>query len=137
MKPKRILIIRPDRIGDVVLTTPLIRSIRIAFPQAFITVMVHPSNVPLLEHNPHIDKIATDDPTSTDGGRKGFWNQVKRIRRSRYDIALMPFPRERHAWMMFLAGIPIRIGVGKKLYQLLTLTKSVSRNNTDPPAARS
>ena len=44
----------------------------------------------------------------------------------------MPFPRERHAWMMFLAGIPTRIGVGKKLYQMLTFTKSVSRHKYIP-----
>jgi ADP-heptose:LPS heptosyltransferase len=132
VKNKRILIIRPDRIGDVVLTTPLIRSIRKSFPQSFIAVMVHPSNVPLLEHNPHINEIVTDDREHADAEKKGFWNQVGRLRKFKFDVGLMPFPRERHAWMMFLAGIPTRIGVGKKLYQMLTFTKSVSRHKYIP-----
>ena len=132
MKNKRILIIRPDRIGDVVLTTPLIRSIRKAFPQSFIAVMVHPSNVPLLENNPHITEILTDSPEQINSGRKVFWKQVGHLRALKFDVALMPFPRERHAWMMFLAGIPTRIGVGKKLYQMITFTKSVSRHKYIP-----
>jgi ADP-heptose:LPS heptosyltransferase len=132
VKNQRILIIRPDRIGDVVLATPLIRSVRQAFPQSFIAVMVHPSNVPLLEKNPHINAILTDDPQHANAGKRGFWNQVSQLRKLRFDVGLMPFPRERHAWMMLLAGIHTRIGVGKKLYQLLTFTKSVSRNKYIP-----
>ncbi len=132
MKNQRILIIRPDRIGDVVLTTPLIRSIRQAFPQSFIAAMVHPSNIPLLEKNPHINEILTDDPSHTDAGRKGFWKKAGQLHAYRFDIGLMPFPRERHAWMMLLAGIRTRIGVGKKLYQMLTFTSSVSRHKYIP-----
>jgi ADP-heptose:LPS heptosyltransferase len=132
VKNQRILIIRPDRIGDVVLTTPLIRSIRKAFPLSFIAVMVGPSNVPLLEKNPHINVILTDDPEHANAGKRGFWNQVEQLRNSRFNVGLMPFPRERHAWMMFLAGIPTRIGVGMKLYQMITFTKSVSRHKYIP-----
>ncbi|MGA7160563.1 MAG: glycosyltransferase family 9 protein [Bacteroidota bacterium] len=132
MKNQRLLIIRPDRIGDVVLTTPLIRSIRKQFPHAFIAVMVHSSNAPLLEKNPHINEILTDDPEESDDGRRGFWKQVGRLRGLKFDIGLMPYPRERHAWMMLLAGIPTRIGVGHKLYQILTFTKSVSRHKYIP-----
>ncbi|HTX17990.1 MAG TPA: glycosyltransferase family 9 protein [Bacteroidota bacterium] len=129
---ERILIIRPDRIGDVVLTTPLIRSVRESFPDSFIAVMVHPSNTPLLEGNPRIDRILTDDPTGVDSGRRGFWKQVERLRDYRFDTGLMPFPRERHAWMMFLSGIKKRVGVGHKLYQMLTFTRYVERHKYVP-----
>jgi len=94
--------------------------------------MVHPSNLPLLEHNPHVNEILTDDRDHDDAGKRGFWNQVKRLRKFTFDVGLMPFPRERHAWMMFLAGIPTRIGVGKKLYQMITFTQSVSRHKYIP-----
>ena len=129
---RRILIIRPDRIGDVVLTTPLVRSLRESFPGSFIAMMVHPSNLPLLEGNPHINELLTDDPTGANAGRRGFWQQIGTLRRLGFDTGLMPFPRERHAWMMFLSGIRIRIGVGHKLYQMLTFTKSVSRHKYIP-----
>ena len=126
MKPRRILIIRPDRIGDVVLTTPLIKAVKDSFPGSFVGVLVHTKVVPLLEHNPSIDVIITDDPDGKDSGRSGFWRQVSALRNYHFDTGLMPLPRERHAWMMLLAGISTRIGVGTKLYQVLTGMKSVA-----------
>lgn len=53
----RFLIIRFSAIGDVVLTTPVIRSLKKAFPQSEIHYLTKASNKALLEHNPHIDTI--------------------------------------------------------------------------------
>ncbi len=132
MRQRRILIIRPDRIGDVVLTTPLIRAVKQSFPGSFVGVMVNSVSGVLLKHDPHIDLLITDDPAGKDAGRAGFWRQVSVLRKHRFDTGLMPLPRERHAWMMFLAGIKRRIGVGGKLYQWLTATRTVSRNKYIP-----
>jgi heptosyltransferase-2 len=44
----------------------------------------------------------------------------------------MMMPTERAAYQMFLAGIKTRIGVGHKLYEVITGMKSVSRNNYNP-----
>lgn len=132
MKPRRILIIRPDRIGDVVLTTPLIRAVRQSFPDSYIGVMVNTITGALLKHNPNIDLLITDDPDGKDSGRSGFWRQVRTLRSLKFDTGLMPLPRERHAWMMLLAGIKTRIGVGGKIYQILTGTRTVSRNKYIP-----
>lgn len=132
MKQRRILIIRPDRIGDVILTTPLIKAVKRSFPDSFVGVMVGSYTAPLLDGNPYIDVIITDDPEGKDAGKSGFWNQVSELRKYKFDTGLMPLPRERHAWMMLLAGIKTRIGVGGKIYQILTGTKSVSRNKYIP-----
>ncbi len=132
MRQKRILIIRPDRIGDVVLTTPLIRAVKQSFPDSFIGVMVNSITGALLRNNPHIDLLITDDPEGKDSGRTGFWKQVRLLRSLKFDTGLMPLPRERHAWMMFLSGIKTRIGVGGKIYQIITGTKTVSRNKYIP-----
>ncbi len=132
MNRRRILIIRPDRIGDVVLTTPLIRAVKETFPDAFIGVMVNSTSGVLLQHNPHIDLLITDDPGGKDSGSAGFWRQVRLLQSLQFDTGLMPLPRERHAWMMLLAGIKKRIGVGGKIYQILTGTTTVSRNKYIP-----
>ncbi len=132
MKQRRILIIRPDRIGDVVLTTPLMKAVKTSFPGCFVGVMVGSYTVPLIKENPYVDEIITDDPAGKDSGRSGFWRQVRTLRSYDFDTGLMPLPRERHAWMMLLAGIKTRIGVGGKIYQILTGTKSVSRNKYIP-----
>jgi len=132
MKPRRILIIRPDRIGDVVLTTPLIRAVKKSFPHSFVGVMVNSVSGVLLQNNPNIDVLITDDPLGKDSGKSGFWNQVNTVRKMNFDTGLMPLPRERHAWMMLLAGIKKRIGVGGKIYQIITGTRTVSRNKYIP-----
>lgn len=132
MKQPRILIIRPDRIGDVILTTPLIREVKKKYPDSFIGVMVGTYTEPILRGNPHIDTIITDDPNGKDAGSAGFRRQVHRVRQFRFDTGLMPLPRERHAWMMLLAGIRQRIGVGGKIYQIITGTRTVSRNKYIP-----
>lgn len=132
MKQERILIIRPDRLGDVVVTTPLIREVKKKFPNSFLAVMVHPASGLILHNSPHIDLIITDDPEGNDSGKKGFWKKVREVSKLKFTIGLMPLPRERHAWMMFFAGIKKRIGVGTKLYQILTGMSSVSRNKYIP-----
>jgi heptosyltransferase-2 len=129
---RRILVVRPDRIGDVVLATPLIRALRQTFPDAFIGAMVRPYTRDVLLHNPHLDDIFVDDPDREHKGHSGFWKQVRALRSRRYDTALLLLPTERAAWMLFCAGIPRRIGVGTKLYGVLTFMQGVSRHKYIP-----
>jgi ADP-heptose:LPS heptosyltransferase len=54
------------------------------------------------------------------------------LRDLKFDTALMLLPTERLAWMLFAAGIRTRIGVGTRLYQVLTLMRTVSRHKYIP-----
>lgn len=130
--PRRMLVIRPDRVGDVTLATPVIRALRASFPDAYIAALVRPAMEAVLRHNPHLDTVLVDDWEHTHAGRRGFLDRLRLLRRHRFDTALMLLPTERHAWMTFLAGIRTRIGVGTKPYQLLTFTRTVSRNKYVP-----
>jgi heptosyltransferase-2 len=129
---RRILVIRPDRIGDVTLATPVIRALRQTFPDAYLAALVRPATEPVLRRSPHLDDILIDDWELSHAGRKGFFDRLGMLRRHRFDTALMMLPTERHAWMTFLAGIRTRIGVGTKLYQIITLASSVSRRKYIP-----
>lgn len=124
---ERILVVRPDRIGDVVLATPLLRALRQTFPSVYLGAMVQPGTKSILENNPHLDVILSDDPATN-----GFWRQVGDLRRQRFDTAMLLLPTERLAWMLFFAGIPTRFSVGKKPYSALTFMKSVSRKKYIP-----
>ncbi len=132
MKQKRILIIRPDRVGDVVLATPLIRELRKTFPGAFIAVLVRPYTKDVLLNNSNIDEIIIDDYEGKDKGWAGFWRQVFKLRRYKFNIALHLLPTQRHAWMTFFAGIKTRVNVGIRLYGVLTFMKYISRNKYIP-----
>jgi heptosyltransferase-2 len=131
-KHDRILVVRPDRIGDVVLATPLIRALRRTFPNSYLAALVQPGTRDVLANNPNLDAILTDDPDGADAGAVGFWRQVSTLRKHRFDTAMLLLPTERLAWMLFFAGIRTRFSVGKKPYSVLTFMKSVSRNKYIP-----
>ena len=124
---KRILIVRTDRVGDVVMMTPMIRELRRTFPDAFIVTLTQPYAKSILLHNPHLDLALTDDLR-----KETFWSCVKELRQYRFTDGLLLMPTERAAYQMFFAGISNRIGVGRKLYEVITFMKSVSRKNYTP-----
>jgi len=128
----RILVIRPDRIGDVVLTTPLIRALRSRYPGAYLASLVCPYSQAVLEGTPHLDRILLDDPDGNDRGLRGFWSLVARIRLERFGVSLMVLPTRRHAMATLFAGIPTRIGVGRKPYEVLTGSRPAGRNRDRP-----
>jgi heptosyltransferase-2 len=58
-KPLSFVIFRLDSLGDLVLTTPLFRALKTAYPKSHCTVVVQPQYKPLLVTNPHVDEILT------------------------------------------------------------------------------
>lgn len=124
---KRILIVRTDRVGDVVMITPMIRELRKTYPDAFIATLTQPYTKDILLNNPRLDLALTDDLR-----KETFWETVRELRRHRFTDGLLVMPTERAAYQMFFAGIPNRVGVGRKLYEVITLMKSVSRHDYTP-----
>ncbi|MGB9697354.1 MAG: glycosyltransferase family 9 protein [Ignavibacteria bacterium] len=124
---RRILIVRTDRVGDVVMITPMIRELRRTFPDGFIATLTQPYTKDVLLNNPHLDVMLTDDLK-----KESFWKVVKEVKKYRFTDALLVLPTERAAYQLFFAGIRNRIGVGRKLYEIITFMKSVSRHNYIP-----
>lgn len=54
---KKILLIRFSSIGDIVLTSPVIRCLKKQFPEASLHVLTKPQNKTLFESNPYVDKV--------------------------------------------------------------------------------
>lgn len=125
-KQLRVLVCRPDRLGDVVLSTPIPREIKKNNPNAFIAVMVRKYAEAIFENNPFVDEIIIAEDDNSD--IKFSWKLVKEIRNKNFTHAFMLLPNEKINYMLFLAGIKNRIGVGHKFYQFITNTKSVHRN---------
>jgi len=62
VSPPRILLVRFSSLGDVLLTTPLIRALRARHPAATITALTKQVWAPLLSANPHLDQVVTLAP---------------------------------------------------------------------------
>jgi len=107
----RILLIRNDGIGDLVLTLPSISAVRRLYPTSHIAILVSNYNKELLWNNPDINEIIVDN-------KEGVFSLAKRLYK-RFDIAFILCSNWRNSIISFLARIPIRAGTGYKLPAIL------------------
>ena len=116
----RILIVRTDRIGDVLLSTPVIKAVRGNYPDAYIAMMVRPYARDIVDGNPYLDEVLIYDK---DEIHKSWFSSLKfslNLKKKRFDLAIVLHPTNRAHIITFLAGIPQRIGYNKKFGFLLT-----------------
>ncbi|MFM7460639.1 MAG: glycosyltransferase family 9 protein, partial [Burkholderiales bacterium] len=96
---RRILLVRRENIGDLILTTPLIRLLREQLPDAHIAALVNSYNAPVLEHNADLDEVFV----YTKGKHAdSWWGSVLarlalvglfcRLRRMRFDDVILAEP---------------------------------------------
>jgi ADP-heptose:LPS heptosyltransferase len=116
---KRLVIVRLDHLGDVLLTTPLARAFH---AQGWTVDMVVPGWLrPLLDHNPHvamahaIDEIAPGFPAT--------WPRLARwLRHQGYEIILLPNANQRQQLFASLfSGVPRRYAMWSGGWGRLTL----------------
>ena len=82
---RRILVVRHDRIGDAIVTTPLLAFLHAAAPQAEIDVLASPANRAILAADPHVARVVVNDHSWP-----GWWRALRELRRRRYDLVLTP-----------------------------------------------
>jgi len=75
----RILLIRPDRLGDLIVSLPVARNIRDAYPRAELDIIVSPSLAGLAVKTGLFSEVLE---------YCGFWRSVSAVRRKRYDIVI-------------------------------------------------
>ncbi len=78
----RILAVSNTAIGDTLLSTPGLRSLRLAYPSAHISLLLNGAYTELFAGNPDVDEIIPSR-----GGWRGFWRLALRLRRHRFDLA--------------------------------------------------
>lgn len=116
---QRILLIRPDHLGDVLLTTPAIRALRRAIPNAEIHALVGPWSSRVLAHYSEVDTVLTlpfpgFSRQPNENLRSPYqlaFDAARHLRRIAYDAAIIFRPD--HWWgamITHLANIPERIG---------------------------
>jgi len=80
----RVLFIRYERIGDMIMATSLIRNIAMALPSGKVDVLATPTTAPVLEGNPHVGKVLVLERRSL----QSYGQLMRRLRRERYTIMI-------------------------------------------------
>ncbi|HUS13931.1 MAG TPA: glycosyltransferase family 9 protein [Chloroflexia bacterium] len=116
--PRRILIIRPDHLGDLLFATPALVHLRAAYPTAHLTGLVGPWGRPVWERQATLDAIETlpfpgivARPSWPGEPYTLLWRAARKVRAGHYDLALIL--RFDYWWGALLAeqaGIPARWG---------------------------
>ena len=113
MIPDKILIIQTAFLGDVVLTTPLIKAVRKKYPHSKIIFLLIPQTGELLKNNPFLDGVIVYDKKEKEKGIFSFLALAMKIRTSSFDLAVIPHRSFRSALLAYLARIPQRVGFDK------------------------
>ena len=114
----RILLIRPDHLGDLVLTTPVLHALKSHIPKATITMMVGPWSSEVVARHPAIDRLLTcpfpgfqRTPQKPLAPYKLLFSTARQLRQGHYDLAINLRP---DFWwgaaLLYLARIPHRPG---------------------------
>ncbi|MGE5410967.1 MAG: glycosyltransferase family 9 protein [Clostridiales bacterium] len=115
-EPKNILIVRTDRIGDVVLTLPLAALIKKRFPEASVSFLVREYTKPCVTNNPYIDNVLV---LKEKNGRIMLRENIRLLKKYKFDSCVVVFPLFQIALIMLLSGIKKRIGTGYRWYSFL------------------
>ncbi len=114
---RSIVIVQTAFLGDVILTTPLIRAAQELYPLADIDVVVIPQTAEILQNNPYIRTVYTFDKR----GEKAtaFLRMVRLLRAQRYDLGLAPHKSMTTAQLLRFAKVKRRIGFAGNAASLL------------------
>jgi heptosyltransferase-1 len=83
--PKKILLIRLRRAGDIVMTTPAVRALKQAYPQAEISYLVEAPYGRLVEGHPDLDSVIAFDK---ERGIRGFFRLLRDVRKKRCNLVI-------------------------------------------------
>jgi len=107
-----VLLVRPDGIGDLVLSLPVAAQLRQLMPGVRIGVLANPVAAPILEHHPDVDYVRTISlQASIPDMMQAFSGGIDAV------IFLKPF--RRLMWAAWRAGIPLRVATGFRWQSVL------------------
>lgn len=122
---RRVLIIRLDEIGDLILSSPLFRRIRSLFRGASITLVVKPGNVELVEYCPYVDEVLVFNQSAPRFAKpfllpmRAFLFAIRTFVRDHIDVAILPRWDVDESYATFLAlfsGAKQRIGFSERVH---------------------
>jgi len=127
-----ILVVRLRLIGDVVLTTPLVRALRRKYPDARLTYLVEPAAAPIVCNNPHLSAVIVVPKGRGLSRLRQDYSLARGLRRAKFDVVIDLHGGPRAAWFALASGAPMRIGYDIK-GRTWIYTHVVRRSPDDAP----
>jgi ADP-heptose:LPS heptosyltransferase len=121
------LVVRNDRVGDLVLSLPALQAVRRQWWRAHVAVLVSPHTAPLLEGTPYVDEVIVDDP------RQSGWQLARRLAPMKFEAALVLNTNTRNCLAVWGAGIPRRVTWAFKPAGLLLGNRRLALHRSHPP----
>ena len=115
IQPEKILIRATNWIGDAIMTTPAVRTIRRNFPQAEISILVHPWVADVFSASPDVDKIILYHKKTEHRGISGIWRLSRELKKNGFDLAILLQNAFEAALIAYLSAIPLRAGYRRDL----------------------
>lgn len=116
---KKILVCRPDRLGDVLLTLPVIYNLKQAYPDSDITYICNKYTASILGSYRLITNLIYYDDYINEKGTRGILRLSQKLKVEKFDLALHLLPRFPLTLATYLANIRYNIGTGFRLYSFL------------------
>ena len=123
----RLLIVRNDRVGDLMLTIPTFEYLRRAYPASHISVLAGQRTSTLLRQNAYLDQVLIDNPS---------WSArqlAKHLRHEHFDAALVVNAKTRNYLAVWMAGIPTRVTWARRPAGWLLGNRHVTLRRSHPP----
>lgn len=123
LRVRRILIVRVDLLGDVVLSLPAVRALKRAYPDARVDFLALRNTAPVLQDDPDVDDVVVFDPHAwrrpSNLLRRETWVEAlrmfRRLRGARYDLAVS-VSGDIGSILTRLSGARRRVGYAEEAY---------------------
>ena len=115
---RNILVINLMHIGDLMLVTPVLRTLRVNYPEARLTLLADKKLRDLVEFNPHIDECLLIDKKGADNHLGTFFRFILGIRAKKYDLVINLHRNERASALAAFSGAGRIVGYAKPGFSL-------------------
>lgn len=119
MQYKNILVINLMHIGDLMLATPVLRTLRANYPDARISLLADKKLRDLVEHNKHIDECLLIDKKGKDDHFGSLWQFIAGLRKKKFDLVINLHRNERASAIAAFSGAKRIVGYSKPGFSLL------------------
>ena len=113
---KNILLVRTDRIGDVVLSLPLVGIIKKHYPNSKVSILLKNYTKELAANYPGLDNVIV---LKEKKGNTFLFPNINEIKKHNFDSCIIVYPTFKIALILFLSKIKNRIGSGYRWYSFL------------------